>query len=87
MCGKPKAVQTIQQDPEGDAQRAAEKAVAETNVKKAMRRGSAGSLLSMPSGESSGSSGSSSWVANGIKQKAAGITNKVIKKSQLGGGL
>ena len=81
MCGKPK---TIQQDPEGDAQRAAEKAVAETNVKKAMRRGSAGSLLSMPSGESSGSS---SWVADGIKQKAAGITNKVIKKSQLGGGL
>lgn len=81
MCGKPK---TIHQDPEGDAQRAAEKAVAETNVKKAMRRGSTGSLLSMPSDESSGSS---SWVANGIKQKAAGITNKVIKKSQLGGGL
>lgn len=81
MCGKPK---TIQQDPEGDAQRAAEKAVAQTNVKKAMRRGSTGSLLSMPSDESSGSS---SWVANGIKQKAAGITNKVIKKSQLGGGL
>ncbi len=81
MCGKPK---TIQQDPEGDAQRAAEKAVAQTNVKKAMRRGSTGSLLSMPSDESSGSS---SWVADGIKQKAAGITNKVIKKSQLGGGL
>lgn len=81
MCGKPK---TIQQDPEGDAQRAAEKAVAQTNIKKAMRRGSAGSLLSMPSDESSGSS---SWVADGIKQKAAGITNKVIKKSQLGGGL
>ena len=81
MCGKPK---TIQQDPEGDAQRAAEKAVAQTNVKKAMRRGSTGSLLSMPSDESSGSS---SWVANGIKQKAAGITNKVIKKSQLGVGL
>lgn len=81
MCGKPK---TIQQDPEGDAQRAAEKAVAQTNVKKAMRRGSTGSLLSMPNDESSGSS---SWVADGIKQKAAGITNKVIKKSQLGGGL
>ena len=81
MCGKPK---TIQQDPEGDAQRAAEKAVAQTNVKKAMRRGGTGSLLSMPSDESSGSS---SWVADGIKQKAAGITNKVIKKSQLGGGL
>ena len=79
MCGKPKI---IQQDPEGDAQRAAEKAVAETNVKKAMRRGSAGSLLSMPSDESS-----DSGVASGIKQKAAGIRNRIISKSQLGGGL
>ena len=81
MCGKPK---TIHQDPEGDAQRAAEKAVAQTNVKKAMRRGSTGSLLSMPNDESSGSS---SWVADGIKQKASGLRDKVIKKSQLGGGL
>lgn len=35
MCGKHKAVE---QDPEGDALRAAEKATAETNLKKAMRR-------------------------------------------------
>ncbi|NNG82031.1 hypothetical protein [Acinetobacter sp. ANC 5378] len=35
MCGKPKVVQ---QDPEGDAQKAAEKATAEANLKKSMRR-------------------------------------------------
>ena len=40
MCGKPK---TVVQDPEGDAQRAAEKATAEANAKKAMRRASANS--------------------------------------------
>ena len=40
MCGKTKAVQ---QDPEGDAKRAAEKATAEANTKKAMRRASANS--------------------------------------------
>lgn len=38
MCGKPKVVQ---QDPEGDAQKAAEKATAEANLKKSMRRTSA----------------------------------------------
>ncbi|WP_347454283.1 hypothetical protein ABEF83_08125 [Acinetobacter thermotolerans] len=36
MGSKPKVVQ---QDPEGDARRAAEKATAEANQKKAMRRG------------------------------------------------
>ncbi|WP_171264784.1 hypothetical protein [Acinetobacter sp. ANC 4558] len=35
MGGKPKVVQ---QDPEGDARKAAEKATAEANTKKAMRR-------------------------------------------------
>lgn len=40
MCGKPKVVQ---QDPEGDAKRAAEKATAEANTKKAMRRAGANS--------------------------------------------
>ena len=35
MCGKPKVVQ---QDPEGDARKAAEKATAEANLKKSMRR-------------------------------------------------
>lgn len=41
MGSKPKVVQ---QDPEGDARRAAEKATAEANTKKAMRRTSAGSM-------------------------------------------
>ena len=47
MCGKPK---TVKQDPEGDAQRAAEKATAETNLKKAMRRttGNTSTLGSKP---------------------------------------
>ena len=40
MCGKPKVVQ---QDPEGDAKKAAEKATAEANTKKSMRRASANS--------------------------------------------
>ncbi|ALV72583.1 hypothetical protein [Acinetobacter johnsonii] len=35
MCGKPKIVQ---QDPEGDALKAAEKATAEANAKRAGRR-------------------------------------------------
>ena len=42
MGSKPKVVQ---QDPEGDARRAAEKATAEANTKKAMRRsGGAGGM-------------------------------------------
>ena len=42
MGGKPKVVK---QDPEGDALRAAEKATAEANTKKAMRRsGGAGGM-------------------------------------------
>ena len=42
MGGKPKVVK---QDPEGDARRAAEKATAEANTKKAMRRsGGAGGM-------------------------------------------
>lgn len=47
MCGKPKVVE---QDPEGDALRAAEKATAETNLKKAMRRtiGNTSTLGSKP---------------------------------------
>jgi hypothetical protein len=42
MGGKPKVVQ---QDPEGDARKAAEKATAEANTKKAMRRKGSGSVL------------------------------------------
>ena len=42
MCGRPKVVR---QDPEGDARKAAEKATAEANAKKAMRRGSTGAMI------------------------------------------
>ena len=47
MCGKPKVVQ---QDPEGDARKAAEKATAEANLKKSMRRttGNTSTLGSKP---------------------------------------
>lgn len=44
MCGKPKVVQ---QDPEGDAQKAAEKATAEANLKKSMRRTSTSSTSAL----------------------------------------
>ena len=49
MGSKPKVVQ---QDPEGDARRAAEKATAEANTKKAMRRsGAAGGMSVLGRGE------------------------------------
>jgi hypothetical protein len=75
MCGKPKVVQ---QDPEGDARKAAEKATAEANLKKSMRRGTAGaaSLLSPTSEEPTKGSG----FAGNWKQ----FVND--KKSTLGGG-
>jgi len=44
MGGKPKVVQ---QDPEADAQKAAEKATAEANAKKASRRTSNSSGISL----------------------------------------
>ena len=44
MGSKPKVVQ---QDPEGDARRAAEKATAEANTKKAMRRSGGGTGMSI----------------------------------------
>ena len=78
MCGKPKVVQ---QDPEGDARKAAEKATAEANLKKSMRRSTAGaaSLLSPTSEESEGPQ---SFIG-----KAAGRTvGGLFKKSTLGGG-
>ena len=53
MGSKPKVVQ---QDPEGDARRAAEKATAESNAKKAMRRtgSSMGSGMSVLGGGEDG---------------------------------
>jgi hypothetical protein len=49
MGSKPKVVQ---QDPEGDAQKAAEKATAEANAKKASRRTANSSSTSMLGGKS-----------------------------------
>lgn len=77
MGGKPKVVK---QDPEGDARRAAEKATAEANAKRASRRsanstGSASSVLS-PTGDSgkklTGFSGAFSTFLNDKKSKLGG---------------
>lgn len=78
MCGKPKVVQ---QDPEGDARKAAEKATAEANLKKSMRRGSTGavSLLSSTNDESNGPQ---SFIGKAAVSKVGGL----FKKSTLGGG-
>lgn len=61
MGSKPKVVK---QDPEGDARRAAEKATAETNMKKAMRRTSrSGGSLSVLG--SQGDAGNKSTLGGG----------------------
>lgn len=79
MCGKPKVVQ---QDPEGDARRAAEKAAAEANVKKSMRRGGTGSISTatalMQKEDSSGNLGRKALDLAGISIGK--------NKSKLGGG-
>lgn len=81
MCGKPKIVQ---QDPEGDALKAAEKATAEANAKRAGRRtgGSAGSSMSVLGGESDGRNLSN--TANALVNSKYGALFE--KKSKLGGG-
>lgn len=81
MGSKPKVVQ---QDPEGDARRAAEKATAEANTKKAMRRsgGSAGSSMSILGGE--GEDRNLSNTANALVNSKYGALFE--KKSKLGGG-
>ena len=84
MCGKPKIVQ---QDPEGDALKAAEKATAEANAKRAGRRtggstGSASSVLS-PTGDSGGSG----FLDKGpVGAHINELKNKVKSKTTLGGG-
>lgn len=76
MCGKPK---TVYQDPEGDAQRAAEKATAEANTKKSMRRSAIGSGSSVLSGSDQNQKQLSGFAKN--------FNNFVQeKKSTLGGG-
>lgn len=76
MGSKPKVVQ---QDPEGDARRAAEKATAEANTKKAMRRtgSSTGSAMSVLGSQDSGKkltgfSGAFSTFLNDQKSKLGG---------------
>lgn len=75
MGGKPKVVK---QDPEGDARRAAEKATAEANTKKAMRRtgssgGSSMSVLGREGGKAqTGFSGAFSTFLNNQKSKLGG---------------
>ena len=76
MGSKPKVVK---QDPEGDARRAAEKATAEANTKKAMRRtgsstGSSMSVLGSQDGgkKQTGFSGQFSTFLNDQKSKLGG---------------
>ena len=81
MGSKPKVVQ---QDPEGDARRAAEKATAESTAKKAMRRtgSSMGSSMSVLGGE--GDDRNLSNTANALVNSKYGALFE--KKSKLGGG-
>lgn len=76
MGGKPKVVK---QDPEGDALRAAEKATAEANAKRASRRSanSTGSSMSVLGSQDSGKkltgfSGAFSTFLNDQKSKLGG---------------
>ena len=83
MGGKPKVVK---QDPEGDALRAANKATAEANAKRASRRsanstGSASSVLS-PTGDSGGSG----FLDKVIGASPNDLKDKVKSKTTLGGG-
>lgn len=81
MCGKPKIVQ---QDPEGDALKAAEKATAEANAKRAGRRSanSTGSAMSVLGGEGDGQQRSNTMNAL-VNSKYGALFEK---KSKLGGG-
>lgn len=81
MGGKPKVVK---QDPEGDALRAAEKATAEANAKRASRRSanSTGSAMSVLGGE--GDSQQRSNTMNALVNSKYGALFE--KKSKLGGG-
>lgn len=82
MGSKPKPT-VVHQDPEGDARRAAEKATAEANTKKAMRRtgGSAGSAMSVLGGQSDDKRSNTGSALVNPKYGAP-----FEKKSKLGGG-
>ena len=62
MGSKPKVVQ---QDPEGDARRAAEKATAEANTKKAMRRSASSAGMSVLGAKADTSSTTKSTLGGG----------------------
>ncbi len=81
MGSKPKVVK---QDPEGDALRAANKATAEANAKRASRRSvnSTGSAMSVLGGE--GDSQQRSNIRSALVNSKYGSPFK--KKSKLGGG-
>ena len=81
MGSKPKVVH---QDPEGDARRAAEKATADANTKKAMRRtgSSTGSAMSVLGGESDDQQRSN--IGSALVNSKYGALFE--KKSKLGGG-
>lgn len=81
MGSKPKVVH---QDPEGDARRAAEKATADANTKKAMRRtgSSTGSAMSVLGGESDDQQRSN--TANALLNSKYGALFE--KRTKLGGG-
>ncbi|MEG0346526.1 MAG: hypothetical protein RR605_00590 [Acinetobacter sp.] len=83
MGGKPKVVK---QDPEGDALRAANKATAEANAKRASRRlanstGSASSVLA-PTGDS----GTGFLDKGSTGARINDLKDKVKSKTTLGGG-
>ena len=79
MGSKPKVVQ---QDPEGDARRAAEKAAAEANTKKAMRRSGGAGGMSVLGGE--GGNQQRSNIGSALVNSKYGALFE--KKSKLGGG-
>lgn len=78
MCGsRPKVVQ---QDPEADVAAAAAKATAETNMKKAMRKGLSGGSMLSPGNEQKPLGG----IAGLIDKKYPGLLRE--SKTKLGGG-
>ena len=79
MGSKPKVAQ---QDPEGDARRAAEKATAEANTKKAMRRSGGVGGMSVLGGE--GNDQQRSNIGSALVNSKYGALFE--KKSKLGGG-
>ena len=81
MGSKPKVAQ---QDPEGDARRAAEKATAEANTKKAMRRSGGAGGMSVLGSQDGGKKMTGVSSAFSPFSKFSTVLND--QKSKLGGG-